>query len=152
MEIIGTNKSCYACGCDTRQMSGHHLSYDPEIVVFLCRHCHFLLHTLQRMPGIRLDLFLNWIKTYGHNWENGTEKYFKSEFKKQALKRNGEIWASNNPDKIRERGKRFRERHPDRVKEQKRRTYLKYYPKNKDKINAKKRLDRKMKKLNPATS
>ena len=36
-------KKCALCGT-TRQLQQHHISYDPEIIITVCRECHRKLH------------------------------------------------------------------------------------------------------------
>jgi hypothetical protein len=65
-------KVCDLCGGAsnvTKKFEGHHLSYDPEIVVSLCVKCHDLLHSLAKLSQPSRETALNWVKVYSHQWK-----------------------------------------------------------------------------------
>ena len=43
---------CHKCGCTDKKLIHHHKSYDPEIIVMVCRSCHKLLHNRLRKEGL----------------------------------------------------------------------------------------------------
>lgn len=43
---------CHKCGCTDKELIHHHKSYDPEIIVMVCRSCHKLLHNRLRKEGV----------------------------------------------------------------------------------------------------
>lgn len=69
----------------------HHLSYDPEIIIYLCRICHINLHTFAKYDDIQRKKFIEWIEQFGKQWENGTEKFLKSEYLRKYVRN----WQKN---------------------------------------------------------
>lgn len=43
---------CHKCGRTDKKLIHHHKSYDPEIIVMVCRSCHKLLHNRLRKEGL----------------------------------------------------------------------------------------------------
>lgn len=125
MEFIGQKDECHVCQNRRRRICGHHLSYEPEIIVYLCSVCHFLLHELNRGSLNRVDLFKDWIEKFGGNWTNGTEQYFKSEYRKKLSKENDEKRRKLNPRDGADRQKRYRERNREHHLELRRKNYQK---------------------------
>ncbi len=76
----GNRNECTVCHRTDRMIAGHHLTYSPELVIFLCQHCHWVLHQMNNLPLSVVDLFVEWIKKYGTEWKGGSEKYKKSEY------------------------------------------------------------------------
>jgi hypothetical protein len=65
-------KVCDLCGGlsnVTKKFEGHHLSYDPEIVISLCVKCHDLLHALAKLPDPSRERALEWVRVYAHQWK-----------------------------------------------------------------------------------
>lgn len=85
-ELDGREYICFACKQKASSLDGHHLSYEPEIVIPLCRMCHYLLHTMARNKGI-LNLFIGWIEKYSHQWTNGNQKYRQSNYCKEKQRK-----------------------------------------------------------------
>jgi len=44
-------EACHKCGTYGVKLIHHHKSYDPEIVVMMCKSCHQLLHNRLRRTG-----------------------------------------------------------------------------------------------------
>ena len=76
---------CTICNKDQKLIC-HHLSYEPEIIIDVCHGCHWLMHRLAIMPQDQQDIILDYIRKYSDQWENGREKYHKSEHSKNRVK------------------------------------------------------------------
>ena len=88
MEIIGEYNNCFICNnIKGRKIIAHHLSYVPEILVYVCTSCHRIFHNLNRFSEDKFDLVIEWIKKYGKEWENGEDKYQNSKYYKLITKR-----------------------------------------------------------------
>jgi len=83
---------CSCCKTGVKGIVGHHLSYEPEVVVFLCWRCHNLLHQMARTERSILQQFMDWVEEYGDKWINprgkgknllNYDKKFKSEYHKK---------------------------------------------------------------------
>jgi len=74
---------CSVCGSDKKLIT-HYLSYEPEITTLVCWRCHQIMHKLARMP--QKKIIIDWVKQYGHLWQNGNEKCRKSGHRKNYLK------------------------------------------------------------------
>lgn len=122
--------SCSLCGNTKYVIEGHHLSYTPEVVVFLCRMCHMTLHNMQQCKE-QLPQFIKWIEEYGHLWENGRIKYRKTEYCKNRIK----TWEKNNP------------KYMERRKSYLRKYNKEYYQKDKDRGKERAKLSYERKKI-----
>ena len=78
------DKKCSICNSDKNVIT-HHLSYEPEITSPICTRCHLLMHRLAKMSKEQQGIVISWIKQYGEQWENGNEKYMKSEHYKKIM-------------------------------------------------------------------
>ena len=76
---------CSICESNTNLIN-HHLSYEPEIIVIVCKYCHYTMHGLCRLSSRQRNIIDSWIEQYGHEWENGREKYQKSKHRKNYNK------------------------------------------------------------------
>lgn len=92
-----------------RRLVAHHLSYEPEKIVFLCQICHTFIHHLYRYTEDEQKIAKEWIILYGHLWDNGFEKFANSNYRKSRGKR--EYWQ--NPEKARIHQREYRKKHPD---------------------------------------
>jgi endogenous inhibitor of DNA gyrase (YacG/DUF329 family) len=45
------NKKCYFCGSE-KNLQKHHLDYDKNLVVYLCKDCHIKHHKLIKSSGL----------------------------------------------------------------------------------------------------
>jgi hypothetical protein len=108
------------CGIcqEEHPLLGHHLSYEPEIVIQICQKCHSFLHFGAKRPRDKLYIYFDLITTYGDNWENGIEKYKKSDWYRHRQKRNGV--------KDRKLNGKWNERYPDAYAKQKKSRKEKY--------------------------
>ena len=70
------DKYCSICGSD-KNLIYHHLSYEPEIVVIVCRKCHQAMHRLAEIDKKHQIVIVDWVKQYGDLWKNG-RGYYKS--------------------------------------------------------------------------
>ncbi len=77
-------KDCKICRSN-RNLEAHHLSYNPELIVYLCGYCHRFLHRLPFYSESQLKEFQLWVKEYGHLWINGKQQYSKSPHAKKYL-------------------------------------------------------------------
>ena len=118
MEFVGEKDFCFLCNEGEIKIEGHHLSYSPELVVFLCVKCHRTLHNLKRLSKDKIDLVLQWLTLYGMNWESGNDNYYKSEYGKSVARRSSYNW---------------RDRHPEQYLSIKKECEKKWYQKNKNK-------------------
>ena len=44
-------EKCHKCGRDDVKLIHHHKSYEPEVIVMMCRSCHEKLHVQLRKEG-----------------------------------------------------------------------------------------------------
>ena len=79
-------KKCSICGKEKNLLT-HHLSYDPEVITKMCQACHLTIHYLARLSKEQQNIIDDWVKQYGHLWENGREKCKKTEHWKNNNKR-----------------------------------------------------------------
>ncbi len=110
---------CSICRSE-KSLVCHHLSYDPEITIFICRMCHRLLHWLAKVPKDLLPVYLRLVGQYGDLWEDGYQKYL-------LTKRHREIVRKNNKARI-ENGanRKSYDKHKDVLKEKRTQRRLKY--------------------------
>lgn len=116
-------RPCVLCG-DPKGI-GHHLSYDPEIVVYICRMHHIALHRFAQLDKRGRGIFLEWANQYGHLWFEGAHKYYKSPWykkkKKQywkkdyrrhsvSYKHRAIKWEKDHPKKAHAKAKRYRQK------------------------------------------
>src|SRR3972149_3674646 len=85
---------------------GHHLSYEPEIVVMLCKGCHSFLHRFANYPIESQTNIVNWIRQYSNQWNNCTEKYRKSQHAKDVRNTRNKKKRILNPTKCHIKDKR----------------------------------------------
>ena len=114
--------NCSICKSDEKLIH-HHLSYEPEIIVIICRRCEVIMHRLadlQRMPQNQQDVINNWVSQYGSLWKNAREKYEKSEYNKNVKKE----WQKT--DKFKNIQRKYRE--SDKRKNQLKEYYFKHLP------------------------
>lgn len=93
------------------------------------------VHVFARYDDIQKRKVREWVEQFGEQWENGKEKYFKSEY----FKNYANHWRKNNPGRAGEAVRKWNGKNRDKVKAWKRA----WYNKNKDKINAAMRAKRK---------
>ena len=161
------NKNCILCN-SIKNIHGHHLSYDPEIVINLCLKCHLFLHLFSRFSEDQITKIREWVVQYSKQWVDGTNKYRKSKYRKQLKKDRYQLnkdriiesstkwikdhpdqarethqkWLMKNKDKVRQTEKKWAQIHPDKIKE----INKKYRLNNKDRINECQRNSRLIKK------
>jgi len=76
---------CSLCHKEEKTL-GHHLSYDPEIVMVICYRCHVMLHKLAELSVKEREQTLQIVGQYGNNWDNGKDKYRYSERRKSVMR------------------------------------------------------------------
>ena len=124
---------CELCNKESN-LNGHHLSYIPELVVFLCIACHHSIHILARLPEDSLNTAVNWIITYKNLWNKGDyfgSNYYK-EYKRKYYKQHKEYWEKNyqlNKDKILKRKKEYYQQNKNKI-----RNYQKEYRHTKNNV------------------
>jgi hypothetical protein len=77
-------KACLLCGRIEGRIEGHHLSYDPEIVIDLCKRCHNFVHYFPYYSEDQIQKVREWVKSFSYQWQNGTQKYLKSHYAKKV--------------------------------------------------------------------
>jgi len=105
--------NCPICGrgkAQSKKLWAHHLSYEPEKIVYLCRQCHSVVHWLNFIGMDALNELISWILIYGNSWINGNEKYQKSPHKKIVNKR----WAQLNRKRTNENARRRYDLDPEK--------------------------------------
>jgi hypothetical protein len=114
---------CEGASNVTKKFEGHHLSYDPEIVVSLCVKCHDLLHALAKLPQPSREVALNWVQTYSHQWKERA-KYEGTLWERVVGQQNSII---NREKTYANRRKRYEEDsvYREKTKQQNRNRYLK---------------------------
>jgi predicted Rdx family selenoprotein len=132
---------CFACKQKVSSLDGHHLSYEPEIIVPLCKMCHYLLHTMARNKEI-LSLFIEWIERYSYQWTNGNKKYKQSNYcKEKQRKRDSSKEGKDKKrkygqsDKCKAKRKIYRETNKELLKQRRK----EFYRLNRERILAKSR-------------
>ena len=112
IEIRGQQNICSICSKSRGRIDGHHLSYNPEVVIYLCHQCHIVLHVLARLNLNALDILVSYSKDYMKSGVNGTEEYRKSEYRKFVDGESRKKRREENIDLCRKQGreeqKRFR--------------------------------------------
>ena len=147
---------CILCGNEFKgkRIVGHHMSYDPEIIVYLCVNCHKFVHLFPLFNEDQLNKVKQWTFQYSEQWKDGTNKYNLSNYKKEVNHKYNENYKERarelaRTDKYREKQREWRgknkiksagyhkkweERHPEFII--KRRENLKRWQmKNRDKVN-----------------
>ncbi len=120
-------KYCSICGLEKKLVT-HHLSYNPEIIINLCQHCHLTMHKIARLLPDKQDTLFEMVRQYGSQWENGHAKHIKTEHcRKKARERY--IYRT---DKAKNRIREYRK--TDRYKEYKKEYQKKYRQRNLEKI------------------
>lgn len=113
-------KICELCGSEEK-LRHHHLTYVPEKIILLCYSCHTAVHILAKISEEKrvfaVQTMLNWVETYGSHWNNGEEKYEKSQYRKDYLKEYGKRWWRAHPDSIKESNKRYYEKNKEKWRE-----------------------------------
>lgn len=113
--------TCEICKKD-KKLVQHHLSYEPEKTVGICQRCHLTLHNLSSLSMEQINILLDWIREYSDQWENGSEKLFKSPHRKRynAKRRQGEKyketlrkWREKNKPRLALNARRFTSNHPN---------------------------------------
>ena len=127
MEIRGEKGICTVCKNDQRMILGHHLTYEPEVIIYLCSQCHLILHGLARLDFDITNTLIGWVKQYGKDWIGGGEKYHKGEYAKKVQREISEKYNQKHRSEAVERAKKYREKYPDRIKQQKEQ-YKKLHP------------------------
>ena len=110
---------CPLCN-KVKKLLGHHLSYEPEIVINICEACHIEFHNMVRLYKTdRFNKYIEWIKQYGDTqWDDGKAKYLRSSYSKTARNRwvnseRGKSWRKEyaqkeeNKVKVRENAKKY---------------------------------------------
>lgn len=134
---------CELCQKDYTEnlFHGHHLSYDPEIVVMLCIGCHAFLHRFANYTTENQTKIIEWTKQYSDQWNNCTKKYRKS----QRAKDVHNAWCKEqrilNPSKYHTKDKKknskrlsyqlnwqkaWRKNNPEKAHEKDKKAHLKY--------------------------
>ena len=129
--------NCGLCGKE-RKLIGHHLSYEEEKIISICKICNLMIHQLARLTKDQRYKAFEWILRYSHEWKNGKEKYMASKYRKKTEhiasknwklshpeenKKISRHWKKTHVDRHRELNKRWSGKHPDQVKEMKRLQY-----------------------------
>lgn len=104
---------CQLCHKNKKRLVGHHLSYRPEKIIFICQLCHHAIHNFNLIPPKYQEIAWNMIKTYGRFWQNGCKKYFKSNYSKTYRK---DYYAKNIDKKKTYALKWNKEHKPERAK------------------------------------
>ena len=109
---------CVLCGkkFKGKGIMGHHMSYDPEIMVYLCVKCHTFLHLFPLFNKDQLEKVRQWSIQYADQWKNGTSKYMNSSYKKKKCNEMARDWREKNREKVNKSAKEWRKRNPDYIK------------------------------------
>lgn len=104
--------SCPLCGRKTteRKLWAHHITYEPEKIIYVCRQCHSVIHWINRIGMDALNQIISWSLLHGKSWENGNKKYQASEHKKKVNAK----WAKENKERRNETQRRLYQLHPER--------------------------------------
>ena len=79
---------CELCCKFKKKIIKHHLKYKPEIKVFLCLPCHYMVHILSKFSIEQRKLLLSWIDIYGKYWKKGHSQYRNTEsYRKESIER-----------------------------------------------------------------
>lgn len=81
----GLVSECAICQ-DIKLLRCHHLSYRPEITIFICQTCHQILHGLSRVSKDLWPTYLDLVNKYGILWEDGNRQYKKTGRYKEVQK------------------------------------------------------------------
>jgi hypothetical protein len=130
-------RECEICH-STEKIVFHHLSYDPEMGIDVCRKCHFALHCID------VDVFpkiMELKKKYGHLWVNGNEQYQKSKrfrevqklYRKTEKAKEGEKRIRQS-EEFKKKRKEYLMKNREVIAQRKREQYLKYKRENPDKL------------------
>jgi hypothetical protein len=103
-------KECALCKKNSGRFEGHHLSYDPEIVIRLCYRCHKIIHGVARLTDEQFRLMMDWIFKYRDEWVDGTQKHLKSEYRRRISTANSLLWRERNPERYKAIQKRWNEK------------------------------------------
>jgi len=76
-------KACFLCSRTEGRIEGHHLSYEPEIVIDLCKRCHNFVHSFPYYSEDQIQQVREWARSFSHQWKGGTQKYLKSDYAKK---------------------------------------------------------------------
>ena len=94
---LGSNRICSICGA-TEKVIAHHLSYDPEIIIFLCRWHHSLVHAYARIKSEKRVFVNEWVERYGHLWVEGAHKRSLRRKEKQKEYKRSSYWRHPQSD------------------------------------------------------
>lgn len=113
---------CELCEREKRVI-GHHLSYDPEIVVFICWSCHSWLHKFGRFNSQLREKGLGWLRDYADNWKNGHEKYVKTKRCRELMAKRHRVNYAKNPEQAKKSSKKWVENNREIMNAKLRRYY-----------------------------
>ena len=108
---------CQLCRKESKRLHGHHLSYEHEIIIYLCGACHSSVHHFGRLTEEQLNTAIQWISQYRDEWINGTQKFFKSEYYKKISREKNSKWRKENPQKAKEKSLRWQKKNPWKLRE-----------------------------------
>jgi len=112
---ISPPDNCPICGrgkAQNKKLWAHHISYEPEKIIYLCRQCHSVVHWLNFIGMEALNEMISWVLIYGNSWENGNYKYSKSNHKKIINK----LWAQSNRERTNKNARRRYQLDPEKYR------------------------------------
>jgi len=92
----------------------HHLSYDPEFGIYVCKKCHFPLH---QNDIESLEKIIKLKKEYGHLWVNGNYQYFHSKHASEIRRKYAQSEKGKEKAKVRTEIEGFKEKTKNKRKE-----------------------------------
>jgi len=101
-------------------MDSHHLSYDPELVVVLCYHCHMFVHSYAKYSNEQINIVQNWFSKYSGQWANAKVKYLKSKIYKNSVS----SWHDEHKSRVDKMKAKYVANNPDKVTKAKRDWYI----------------------------
>ena len=125
--------NCQLCGVE-KKTEGHHLSYESELIVSLCRTCHRTIHNVGRLTDNQLSTLIKWVHQYKHEWINGEQKYKKSERYRRLSRERAIEQYRKDPEKAQKKVVEWRKKNPLKVKEYNKKRKLSDYQKDKRRV------------------
>jgi len=111
----------------SKRIIHHHLSYEPEIIIFLCSSCHRFLHSFVLYDKAQQEKIINWFMVYSSQWKNGKDKFYKSQYYKDYIER----WRNENKLLLKEKQKNYIQSNKQRIYKEARG----YYYRNRERIS-----------------